>query len=72
MNEPHSTVSGVITYTIGAVAAFLSQTSLNGWLIFFSLVLVILRIAYETYEFVQRRADRKAAMKKKFGIVDRG
>jgi len=59
MNESHNATSGFITYVLGAIAAFLSTTTLNDWLMVLSIVLVGLRIAYETYEFLQRRADRK-------------
>jgi hypothetical protein len=70
MNEPHSSATnGSLTYALGGLAALVSQMSLNDWLIIFSLVLVLMRIVFEGHEFMQRRADRKAALKQKFGIV---
>lgn len=60
MQEPHSSAaSGVITYSISAFAAF-SAITLNEVLIVLSGVLVVMRMVYETHDFIQRKADRKA------------
>lgn len=64
MQEPHSSAaSGVITYGISIFTAITAMTT-NEWLIAFSLVLVMMRMIYETHDFIQRKADRKSALKK--------
>lgn len=60
MNEPHSTAtSGVFTYGLAGLSALLSQVTANDVLIWLSVALVVLRICYETHEYLQRQSDRK-------------
>lgn len=61
MNDPHGSTatSAAITYGIGAAAAMVSHMGLNDWLVFLSIVLVVLRICYETHDFIQRKRDKK-------------
>lgn len=60
MSDTHGATGGFISYGLGVAAAVLSHFSLSDWLTFLSLILVVLRICYDSIEFFHRRAERKA------------
>lgn len=60
MNDSHGATGGLISYGMAAAAAVLSHMSMSDWLTLLSVVLVVLRICYDTHDFFQRRADRKS------------
>lgn len=62
MSDSHGATGGLISYGLGVAAAVLSHFSLSDWLTLLSLILVVLRICYDTHDFVQRRADRRSKL----------
>lgn len=62
MSDSHGATGGLISYGLGVAAAVLSHFSLSDWLTLLSLILVVLRIGYDTHDFFQRRADRKSKL----------
>lgn len=62
MSNSHDATGGFISYGLGLAAALLSHFSLSDWLTLLSLILVVLRICYDSIEFFHRRAERKAKL----------
>lgn len=67
MSDSHGATGGFISYGLGVTAALFAHMSMSDWLTLLSLVLVLLRICYDSFEFFQRRADRKSKLIKTNG-----